>query len=397
MSFDLGMRALEDGNPIDFPRLRAERRTRCMEAMERRGVDVLLLGRDSNARYVSGHRRLWYAGTRPFSPGCVVVRSTGEVHVSTIHADGVPPEISRDQLFAFAWSPATFLDSICRIDGVSEARRVAVDGMTPTFARLLPQVLPNAEWSDGERLMCEARSVKTPDEIACLRLAVAISESAFQEVVEAIRPGRSERELVGRFAEALARRGATIPSMEGMFCATPTKAEASSAEPSATLPLRRLPTDRLLCEGELVAIDSGAMYAGYEGGVGRTWPCAESRSPAQRDLHARWRTVMDALLAACRSGNPVSAVRQAHQATGEPLPPFSIVYGMGLGVEPPLAGVHVDSALESRWLLQPKNVLSLQTYVWQEGVGGYFGREIIVVTEARAQRLSTLDDGPLSA
>lgn len=106
---------------------------------------------------------------------------------------------------------------------------------------------------------------------------------------------------------------------------------------------------------------------------------------------------MDALLGACRSGNPISAVRQAHQATGEPLPPFSIVYGMGLGVEPPLAGVHVDSALESRWLLQPNNVLSLQTYVWQEGVGGYFGREIIVVTEARAQRLSTLDDGPLSA
>jgi Xaa-Pro dipeptidase len=390
VSADLGTQALEEGDSVDFARLRAERRARCLASMEQQGIDLLLLGRDSNARYVSGQRRLWYAGTRPFSPGCVVVRSTGEVHLSAIHADGVPAEISHDQLFAFSWNPATFAQSLREIDGVSDARRVAVDGMSPSFASLLPQLLPDAQWSDGEQFMRELRSAKTPDEIACTRLAIAISESAFQQVAAAIRPGASERELAGRFVEALATRGTTIPSMQGMFCATPL-----TGTKNGTPPLRQISTDRALRAGELVAIDAGALYAGYEGGVGRTWPCGDTHTRAQRELLKRWRGVMDALVDACRVGEPASVLRQAHLASREPLPPCSILQGLGLGVEPPFAGAPIDPVLESQWELRSQSVLSLQSYVWEEGVGGYFGREIVLLTDAGPQRLSTLDGGPL--
>src|SRR5947207_2234984 len=55
---DLGTQALEDTQRIDFGRLRAQRRSRCLEAMERHDLDALLLGREANARYASGARRL---------------------------------------------------------------------------------------------------------------------------------------------------------------------------------------------------------------------------------------------------------------------------------------------------------------------------------------------------
>ena len=88
--------------------MRARRRSRCLEAMERHGLDLLLLGREGNARYVSGARRLWTAGTRPFSPTCVVVRATGDVHLLSTWDDGIPAEIARENLFGVPGTRSTW-------------------------------------------------------------------------------------------------------------------------------------------------------------------------------------------------------------------------------------------------------------------------------------------------
>ena len=46
--------------------LRFARRDRVLAAMEAEDVDVLVMGREANARYVSGVPRLWTAGSRAF-------------------------------------------------------------------------------------------------------------------------------------------------------------------------------------------------------------------------------------------------------------------------------------------------------------------------------------------
>ena len=63
----------------DDAALRAARRARVLAEMEAADVDVLVVGREGNARYVSGAPRLWTAGSRAFGPGCVLVRATGAV------------------------------------------------------------------------------------------------------------------------------------------------------------------------------------------------------------------------------------------------------------------------------------------------------------------------------
>src|SRR6478752_7769317 len=109
----------------DGPALRAGRRERALAQMDAHGIDVLLLGREANARYVSGAQRLWTAGTRPFGPGCVVVRATGAIHLVSTWDEGVPDDIPHEHLFGITFNSQNTLAMLTGIDGAATARTVA--------------------------------------------------------------------------------------------------------------------------------------------------------------------------------------------------------------------------------------------------------------------------------
>ena len=58
----------------DAKALRSGRRERVLAQMADNDIDILVLGRQANVRYVTGAPQLWVAGTRPFGPICEVVR-----------------------------------------------------------------------------------------------------------------------------------------------------------------------------------------------------------------------------------------------------------------------------------------------------------------------------------
>lgn len=388
---NLGTMALEEGARIDFARLRTARRERLLAEMERRGVDVLILGREGNARYASGARRLFLAGTRPFGPGCIVVRRTGQVHLIGTWDDGIPPEIPRANLFGITWNPMNYLTWIKAIDGVAGARRVGVDGMSPLFGQLLPMALDGAEIVPAHDLMHAVRRVKTPDEIACIRTAIAVAEAALAGAIDRLHPGARERELLAAFEERMTAYGVTVPAVEGTFCVTPREGDGGSVPP-----LRRLTTDAAINEGALVALEGGVLYAGYEGSVARTRPCLATASvtTAQRRLHDRWRAIWESLREACRPGATGADLRKAYTVSGEPLPPFPIVRGVGLGYEPPIVGTALGA--DARSILDPGMTLAVCAYVWERGVGGYLGHEVVLVTDDLPEVLTRLSHGPLA-
>ena len=342
--------------------LRAERRGRVLAAMAMAGVDALVLGREANARYVSGARRLWTAGTRPFAPGCVVVGETGAVHLLSTWDDGIPDEIGHDELYGLSWNPMNLVGSLQQVPGLGRARRVGVDGMSPLFAQLLPMVVPDAELVDGQALLRAVRRVKTADEVACIRDAVAVAEGALAQVIDGLAPGVSERELVGRFSEAMASYRVTTPA-RGSFCVP-------------ELPLRRLPADRAIEAGELVAMDVAVLAAGYEGGLARTVRCGggDVGGPA-----ARWADLWDRLLAELRPRRTAGDVHAAYQASGEPPPPFPVVRGVGVGAE----------RIDPSEAFEPGMVVSALACVWAGGEG-YLGREMVLVTDGDPEVLTGL-------
>ncbi|MFY9763595.1 MAG: aminopeptidase P family N-terminal domain-containing protein, partial [Mycobacterium sp.] len=177
--------------------LRVGRRERALAQMEKHDLDVLVLGRQANVRYVAGATQLWVAGTRPFGPTCVVVRETGAIHLLSTWDEGVPEDIPHENLYGIAWNPMNTISVLKGIEGAAAAKHVGTDALSPGFAQLLPVAFPNAELVDGELAMRAARRIKTAEEVTALREAIRVAEVGLAAAVAELRPGISEKTLAG--------------------------------------------------------------------------------------------------------------------------------------------------------------------------------------------------------
>jgi Xaa-Pro dipeptidase len=400
LAIPTGTMALEEGAGIDFASLRRDRRARVLAEMDRDGIDALLLGRPGNARYAAGTRPLWRAVVTAFVPVCVVVRATERVHLlMTTWDDGVPADIAHEDITGLMWTPATIGAALARVEGLAAATTIGTDGMSPAIAASLREIAPGAALVDGEAAMRRARLLKLPAEVACLRTAVAIAEGALATTIAEVAPGVAEVHLKATFEHEMSRFGTTCPAYEGTFCVTPTEAGGRSWAGVATPPpLRRIPGRATMSVGDLVALDAGVLYAGYEGGVGRTVPCPSASgrpSPAQHRLADRFTRAYALLEAACVPGAEARDLRAAWERSGEPLPPLPLAHGVGLAVEQPVVGGAGGPDQGVDQPLQAGMVLALGGYVWEPGVGGYLGRETVVVTDDGPERLTRLTHRPL--
>jgi Xaa-Pro aminopeptidase len=338
--------------------------------MEAYDIDVLVLGRQANVRYVTGAPQLWIGGTRPFGPVCVMLRGSGEIFLMSTDDEGVPEEIGRDRLYGLAWNPMTFIDVLQNIDGSSTAKRVGTDAITPTFATLLPMAFPNAEFVDGELPMLAARRTKTADEVAAMATAVRVAEAGVAAAVAELRPGLTEQTLTGAVLEAMAAGGVSTPATQDAAWVT-----------SREHPWRRADGGQVRA-GDLIAFSAGALADGYVAEVARTWPVGET-TDATRSLYERSNRLWDKLIAACRPGARAGDLLAAYEAAGEPAPPMAVAHGLGLGFDPPVISRQLPATADAE-RLDPGMVLALTGYVWQDGLGGVLRRDSVVIA----------DDGP---
>jgi Xaa-Pro aminopeptidase len=360
----IGMMGLEDGARVDFTGLRAQRRAKVLSGMENHDLDALMLGGVGDVRYVSGARQLGRAGVLPFAPVAVVVRETARVHLLSTWDEGVPPEIGHDELYGLSWSPANLAAALATIPGLRDARRVGTDGLTPMFAGLLSQRVTAAELVDAAPVMAAARRTKTPDEITCLDVASAIAEAALSSLEDALAPGITERELLAVYYERVASLGAPVPPTESVCFATPTQGPVR---------FRYLASDRPVGDGELVVLAPGALYAGYEAGLARTRVAGRSSPPGTADLATRCAEGIDVLISACRPGNTGADLFRAWESVGNEESPVPLAHGLGLGAEPPVIGLGRGSDAT----LEEGMVLSVQSWVAEEGIGGCLERATV--------------------
>src|ERR1700742_2706617 len=173
--------------------LRTGRRERALAQMDAHNLDIVVLGRQANIRYVTGAPQLWIAGTRPFAPMCVMVRATGDIYLNSTDDEGMPEEIDHDHLYGLAWNPMTLIEVLKNIDGAATARRVGTDALSPTFGQLLPIAFPNAELVDGELAMRTARRIKTAEEVRTLRSALTVAEAGLAAAVYELAPELTEQ------------------------------------------------------------------------------------------------------------------------------------------------------------------------------------------------------------
>ncbi|WP_283616250.1 M24 family metallopeptidase [Mycolicibacterium poriferae] len=357
--------------------LRFSRRERALAQMEAHDLDVLVLGRQANVRYISGAPQLWVVGTRPFGPICEFVRETGEIHLNSTWDEGIPAEIPHENLYGFAWNPMTLVGVLQNIKGAETFRRVGTDALTPMFAQLLPMAFPNAELVDAEQAMQAARRIKTPEEVAALRSALVIAEKGLAAGVAALSAGTSEKTLAGAILEAEAAGGVSTPATQDAAWVT-----------SKQHPWRRAEGDGRVRDGDLVVLSAGVLADGYVAEVARTLVVGEP-SDAVGALYRRRDELWDRLVAACRPGMTTSVLLDAYQQAGEQLPAMPVAHGLGLGFDPPVVSPGLRTTAETD-VLEQGMVLALTAYVWEQGVGAVLTRDAVLITADGAEILSTV-------
>jgi Xaa-Pro dipeptidase len=344
--------------------LRLGRRERAFAQMEAHELDVLVLGRAANMRYVSGVPMLWNAGTRPFGPGCVAVRATQEIYLLSTWDEGVPEEIPHDHLYGITWNPMNLVAVLEGINKDVQPRRVGTDALSPLFAQLLPMAFPDAELVDGGPALQAAKRIKTPEEIDAIRAAVTVCDAALGAAVDQLRVGVTERQLTAAFMDAMAARGVTTPASQAV----------------ARITSRRGGPDGRVEEGDLVAFTGGVVAGGYTGEVGRTWPVG---SHAPGDLYRRWDELWARLREACRPGALGTALLDAYERAGEPVPSAPVARGLGLGFDDPVVVRDLPETAATTQL-DPGTVMVVATQV-----GPVIGEEAVLLTVDGVEVLSS--------
>ena len=170
--------------------------------------------------------------------------------------------------------------------------------------------------------------IKSDIEINTMRKAGRIVAEVLQILSERVRPGMKTKELDILAGTELGRRRATS-SFKGYRGFTANLCVSVNEEI-----VHGIPGERVLNEGDIVSIDFGAIYDGFQGDAAITVPVGEV-SPGARRLIAATQEALEKGIAAARAGATLGDISAAIQKHAEETN-YSVVReytGHGIGRE----------------------------------------------------------------
>ncbi|HEV3363956.1 MAG TPA: Xaa-Pro peptidase family protein [Acidimicrobiia bacterium] len=381
---------------VDFARLRDYRLGRAKESLEASECGAFLLFDFYNIRYTTqtwiggalGDKMIRYALlARGKDPVLWDFGSAVKHHQQ--YSQWVPTENYRAGFLGFrgAVAPTVGLmaDAVAEIKSLLVEAGVAdmpvgVDIVEPPF--LFEMERQGLRVVDAQQLMLDARVIKSPDEIILLNQAAAMVDGVYQDIVEMLKPGVRENQIVAHANKRLYEMGSdqveAINAISGERC---------NPHPHNF-------TDRLIRPGDQAFFDIIHSFNGYRTCYYRTFSVG-SATPAQRDAYKQAREWMDRGLAGIKAGvgtDEVAALLPEAQEFGfdNEMAAFGLQFAHGLGL-----GLHerpIISRLNSMKEpieLQTGMVFALETYCpASDGFSAARIEEEVVVTPDGPQVLT---------
>lgn len=209
------------------------------------------------------------------------------------------------------------------------AKTVAIEtgyvtvGALEAYRKRLPEYDFSTDAALNDKIL-EMRSLKDEYEIAAIRKAQGITDAAFREILDFIKPGKTEKEIAAYLEYCMRRLGADGLAFETIAAGGP-----NSAKPHA------VPGDRPLQQGDFFTMDYGALWDGYCSDMTRTVAVGH----VTEEMDTVYHTVLQAQLAgiaAARAGVSGAAVDGAARTVIENAGYgafFGHSFGHGVGVE----------------------------------------------------------------
>ncbi len=372
-----------------------DRVAKARHLMEESGIDALVLTSKENVVYFAGIQTIgWDSKHRPLI--VIVPRDPS----SAVHM------VLAESLFYVAWE-SSWVDELrpwggwmegASEDPVAGAFRVLQDlglasgtlglelgygqrmGMSQEDYCKLVEGLPEAKLVDGSELIWELRMIKSPLEIEALRKACAATTSAFEKGFSALRPGMREKELAGIMFAEMARHTDERPGFM-MVRSGPRKYRMANV----------LAFDKPMTPGELVVVDSGAVYKDYWADFMRMSCIGEPTKEQRRFFDATLESQqagVDKLAPGVTAHDIFSACNDVLVAHGlaDYVTFERLGHGVGLDMhEPP------SMARGSELVVRPGMVLTVEPVFWDRPdgkVGNFALEDVVVVTEEGHEVLS---------
>jgi Xaa-Pro aminopeptidase len=383
---------------VDFARLRDYRLGRAKAALESSECGAFLLFDFYNIRYTT---QTWIGGALgdKMTRYALLTRTADDpwlwdfgsaVRHHQIYSNWLPDENCRPGMLgmrgAVAPSAGLMVSAVREIKGLLEDAGLAdapvgVDIVEPAF--LFEMQRQGLTVVDCQQRMLDAREIKSADEIMLLTQAAAMVDGVYQDIVEVLKPGIRENEIVALVNQRLYAMGSdqveAVNAISGERC---------NPHPHNF-------TDRLIRPGDQAFFDIIHSFTGYRTCYYRTFNVG-SATPSQRDAYTKAREWMDASIGMVRAGvgtDEIAAVWPKATDFGfdNELAAFGLQFGHGLGL-----GLHerpIISRLNS--MTEPIEVkegmvFALETYCpASDGYSAARIEEEVVVT-ADGPRILTL-------
>jgi Xaa-Pro dipeptidase len=375
---------------VDFDRLRNYRIGRAKESLNASDCGAFLLFDFYNIRYTTqswvggalGDKMTRYALlTRDGDPMLWDFGSAVRHH--KLYSPWLKVENNRPGMLgmrgAVAPSAGLMESAVREIKGLLEDAGVAhlpvgIDIVEPAF--LFEMQRQGLTVVDCQQDMLDARVIKNQDEIMLLNQAAAMVDGVYQNIVDVLKPGIRENEIVALANKRLYEMGSdqveAINAISGERC---------NPHPHNF-------TDRIIRPGDQAFFDIIHSFNGYRTCYYRTFAVGSS-TPSQRDAYTKAREWMDAAIDAVKVGTDTAAIAKVWPKAQDfgfdnELAAFGLQFGHGLGL-----GLHERpiisrlNSLENPVEIRPGMVFALETYCpASDGFSAARIEEEIVVTES---------------
>lgn len=233
------------------------------------------------------------------------------------------------------------------------------------------------KWLPVEGLVESISAIKTTDELDCIRKAVDITDKAFHHILASIKPGKTtEKELAADITYFQMKLGGEKNSFDPIV---------ASGENSA-LPHAH-PTDRVIQTGDLLTLDYGTVYKGFNSDMTRTIAIGEI-SEEKRKIYE---VVLEAQKTALGNIKAGASCRKVDASARDLIKSYGFGeyfghgLGHGLGYE-----VHESPRLNQvyKGKLKVNNVVTVEPGIYIEGLGGVRIEDDVVVTEEGCEILN---------
>ncbi len=240
----------------------------------------------------------------------------------------------------------------------------------------LKSKLPGAQFVSISKEMRDARAIKNRDELALIRKAALIADVTFDCVVRMIRPGISEKDIAAEIDYLIRIMGADLFAFETLV-----SSGANSAFPHGK------PKAKVLKPGDIVVMDFGARYRGYNGDMTRMVSLGVPSSRQRRIYNAVLKAQL-AAIAKVKAGIHANLVDKVAREVlkREKLDGYfthSTGHGIGLAVH---EGPRISSS--SADILKEGMVLTVEPGVYIRGFGGFRIEDMVLVTKKGCEVLT---------